>query len=327
MRHLAQKIRTVAGLVLLLSVARDAVAQGEDARAAAAEGARALEQGRYDDALASCKLAEERSHAPAHLLCVARAQRRLHQLVNARETYARIIGETLGPDRPRSWKDVQEIASSEGAALAARTPIVKFVVDAPLDQVELVVDGRATPATAGLEVPVDPGSHKVQARTAAAESDVVNVTLAEGERQTLKLPLRRKADAPKPAAAGAGRAAAGAPTGGQGMRLAGLVLVGAAIAGALTGTAFVVLNHVKRGEADDLCPGDVCPAARRKEIDDLDASATTASTIAWAGYGIAIITGGIGATLLFSSDANPGARAARVRPFIGAGSAGLRGTF
>src|SRR4051812_37214352 len=100
-----------AGLALALALAVPAGAahaQSDDEKSAArdlaTQGAAALNDKKYDEALDLVSRAEAIFHAPPHLLMIARAQTGLGKLVAARETYLRLLREELAPNAPKPFK-------------------------------------------------------------------------------------------------------------------------------------------------------------------------------------------------------------------------------
>ncbi|HEX9621815.1 MAG TPA: tetratricopeptide repeat protein, partial [Polyangiaceae bacterium] len=83
------------------------------ARAAATEGAKAFQEGRWQDAVDLFTRAESLVHAPPHLLFLARAQVKLGRLVAARELYNKILREPLAGDAPPAFLTAREAAEAE----------------------------------------------------------------------------------------------------------------------------------------------------------------------------------------------------------------------
>src|SRR3954451_11899470 len=109
------RFRGLAGGFLLALVGQGGVAQaGEDedragARAAATEGAKAMEEGRYEQAIDLFTRAESLVHAPPHLVYMARSYVKLGKLVRASETYLKVTRETLPSNAPKAFTDAQTL--------------------------------------------------------------------------------------------------------------------------------------------------------------------------------------------------------------------------
>jgi hypothetical protein len=334
---------SVGSLTALHSPAR---AQSDEdraaARAAATEGAKAMADHRYADAVDLFSRAESLLHAPTHLLYIARALAAQGKLVRAQETYLKIGRDTLAPNAPKAFKDAQADAAKELGELEPRVPYVKVVVDGATRSTKpgaaepganVTMDGAPlSSALIGLSRPIDPGAHTLRADAPGMASDDVTVTLKEGARETVTLTLKPLAAAQvaPPPQVPATPPSEHAQASGRGMRTAGLVAIGVGVVGAAAGTFFLVQNRSKRGEADDLCANGVCPRAKQGDVQSLDSDADSAATFAWIGYAVAGVAAAAGVTLLVL-DAKQAKReeSARVHvtPWIGLHGAGLSGTF
>jgi hypothetical protein len=104
-------------LSVCLGVALPARAQTDEQRAAArslaTNGATAFNEGRYGDAIDMFRRAEALVHAPPHLLYLARSEAKLGRLVASRESYLKIVKETLPAGAPQAFRDAQVAADQE----------------------------------------------------------------------------------------------------------------------------------------------------------------------------------------------------------------------
>jgi hypothetical protein len=94
-------------------------------------------------------------------------------------------------------------------------------------------------------------------------------------------------------------------------------------AGLLVGAATGVLAFSKKGTVDGECPDRQCPASAQPDINASKAFGNVSN--------VAFIVAGAGAavgalTLLFGHESRPAA-AASIEPWVGPGSAGVRGSF
>jgi hypothetical protein len=238
-------------VVLSQAVVAEASAQTDEARAAAraaaTEGLRALQEGRYKDAVDLCSRAESLMHAPTHLLLIARAQTKLGHLVEAQEAYIKIERDHFAPNAPRAFTDAQAAATEEETALAPRVPTLKVdVVGANAKDAEVTLDDAPLPAALiGMAGPINPGSHTLRAKTATAASDPVTVTIVEGAKPTATLmliplaaPAEEPSDAPIATAPPQEEPRTAAP--GSALRVGGWIAIGVGVAGVAAGTVFVV---------------------------------------------------------------------------------------
>ena len=167
-------------------------AERAGARAAAAEGAAAFEQGRWAEVIDRFRRAEAIVHSPVHLLYIARAHVQLGQLVEAQETFIKIVNETLPADAPPPFHEAKQDAEKELGATEPRIPYVTIKVEgASTDPVVATMDGEQVPPTlVGVPRPVNPGEHRFRAKSGNLESEESSITVSEGAKETVVLALR-----------------------------------------------------------------------------------------------------------------------------------------
>jgi hypothetical protein len=303
------------------------------ARAAATQGLKALQDGRYKDALDLCTRAETLMHAPTHLLLIARVQTKLGHLVEAQEAYIKIEREHLAPSAPRAFVDAQSAATDEQTTLAPRVPSLKVDVEgaAPSD-LQITLDGAPfSSALVGMASPINPGTHTLAVTSATATADPVTVTIAEGAKQTATLALKITAVAEQtaqPTAPAEVTPEAPPAPHHSGLTTAGWIGVGVGVAGLVVGTVFVVKNHSDRNDANALCGAGGCPESKKPEITSFDDSASSAATLSWVSYGIGaagLVTGGVLLWLGHGKHAAP--QSGQVTPWFGTHATGVRVTF
>ncbi|HLK35102.1 MAG TPA: hypothetical protein VKU41_00030, partial [Polyangiaceae bacterium] len=294
--------------------------------------------------------------APTHLLLIARAETKLGLLVEAQEAYIKIQRDPLAPDAPPAFAEAHQKALEEQAVLAPRVPTLKVELDGGTTaDVTVTLDGAPmAPALVGFAGPINPGRHIIEAKGARLASESTTVSISEGDKERVTLYLRPVAGAEaapgdQPAAAAPGGAPAGPPpdeaSSSPAMRIGGWVAIGVGGVGAVLGTVFLVKNRSDRGSANDLCTGNVCPESRRANIDSLDSSANSASTLSLVSYAVGGAAAATGVVLLLMSHGRPAAattgatvpspqaRAEREfgpvtwTPWVDLRSAGVMGTF
>ena len=306
----------VAGVLLLMGLARPAYAQTAEAkagaRAAATQGLDAFAAKRYGEALDLFTRAESLMHAPTHVLMIARAQAALGRLVRARESYVALGRETLAANAPPAFKQAQADGKKELEALEPRVPSIDVKLSDPAAKVTITMDGEPLPAAlVGIPHPVDPGEHVLKAQGDKHVSDEKSVRVEEGGHVVVVLQLRPSADAttgpatPPPSTAPVQDKPEQGPPPGRGLAIAGYVGIGLGVVGVGLGAVFTGLGFAKRGEADDAYTacGAVCvdgsPGA--ENVKSLDDDANTKQTIGLVG----LIAGGAlaatGVTLLVLS--------------------------
>jgi serine/threonine-protein kinase len=234
----------------------------------------------------------------------------------------------------------EKIARSRAAALEARlSKLTLLVAGGDAAGLEVQQDGQLVGrATWGSALPVDPGSHTLVAKAPGKKTWTKTVEVgANGAKIEVAVPalepdVAARATPSSPPAADAATPAlrAGSPeapsTGGSSQRAVGYAIGGAGVVGVAIGTAFFLKRGSTVSERDGLCPGDVCKdAAEASRVADLTDQAkheATASIIAFASGGVALVAGGVLLLTATSTEsAKPGA-ALRILPWASATSAG-----
>lgn len=295
------------------------------ARSLALEGLQLAAQGKCDEALPLFERAEALFHAPTILTSLGECQLRLGRLVAGTETLNRVVREELPADAPNAFRDAQ--ARARALLDEARPKIAQLTLHvAPTEAApRVLIDGvEIASAFLGVARPTDPGAHHLEITAEGFEPLALDLTLAEGARETLHLelePLARDAS-PAPLQEPA-RPTTAQKTWGYVSLGVGAALLGA---GAVTGAmALGKENGLKQS-----CPGGRCPESERSELEDARSLATiaTVATVSGATLGVA------GLVLLFTSshDDEPARQSARapsprVTPWLGWNSLGVSGSF
>lgn len=288
-------------IVWLLVSARPLSAQtpADSAVAAGHAGLERFRRGDFSGALAEFGRAEALAHSPVFALYVARCQRSLGRLLEARASYQKVASEGLAESAPASWRRAQSDARVELAEVLAWIPSV--VVDAGGAVTRFELDGEPrTKAQLGIELELDPGSHRLVV-TGPGGSATRTFDLAEGTRgfrvklepppvavrDAPPVPPRKAAvsPAPRPARhrepappASFLRAPVLIP-----LAVGALGLVAGSIAG---GMALVQTNRIKsRCQGNDCDPSDARKAERARRYADI---ATVSFTVAGAGLAVGL---------------------------------------
>lgn len=189
---------------------------------------------------------------------------------------------------------------------------------AVVPHVRLTLDGTLLPpSVAQVPVAMDPGAHQ-----ATFEAD----GFAPGERrfeaheeeQDLRVSVVLRAagargEAPSPSP--------GVPEA-HPLRTGAYVALGVGAAGVAVGTLFGVLALGDRRTLDDACPSQTCRPGSQGDIDAMHSHAVL-SNVGWA-VGLAGVGTGVVLWLVSRDEVT---HQAAIHPWVGAGSAGLRGTF
>lgn len=290
------------------------------ARKLGIDGQKLLEAGNVAGALEKFNLADSLVPAPTLGLRAARCLALLGRLVEASERYLDVTRMQLDRNAPAVMRKAQAEALAERDKLVPTLPSLDVTVEGPTGAgVTVIIDTRAVPpALLGQKRPVDPGTHRVEAKRAdTTVAREVALKLGEAGQVTLKLPplpvpVKIKPPDPFP------------------YRTVGFIGVGVGVAGLLFGGVNGILaltteqKLVIRCGTDRLCPPAAWPQA---DTFDLMRAFTTAGFIIGAS-GLAV---GIPFLIAAPGPPRPGATetppAARIDPWIGLGAAGVRGTF
>ncbi|WP_437932252.1 hypothetical protein WMF37_24370 [Sorangium sp. So ce291] len=356
---LRRSVPFAAALFLLLPTG-EVLAQSDQDRAAArslaTQGAEAFTSGRFEEAIDLLGRAEALVHAPTHLLLVARAQTRLGRIVAAKETYLRIVREELPPTAPSPFKKAQQDAREELAAVEPRIATLRIALEGAAGRkIGVKLDGQpVADALLGVHRPVDPGSHVVVVSPPGLAPIEQGITLADGERKELKIPIPESPPAPPPSGsgdwqgAGSGDQTGVPPAGppGTAERKTNVALLGGGIAAAALGLGGVVVGSVflakgssTQQKANDLSaargcesPGGVgseCGPLVQRQIQTLDsdaASERTTGTIGLIAGGVLVVGGATLIVLELTSRPEPSS-SAWIAPYVTPTGLGVRGAF
>jgi hypothetical protein len=292
----------------------------DEARAIGAQALSLFDAGKYEDALKEFDRADTVFRAPTHGLMAARCLVKLGRLFEASERYMAVTQMDLGPDPSEAFRTAKVEAARELEALLPRIPTISVEVKGQATSgVAFFIDGSPVDSIRSPR-PVDPGKHRIEARLGDAVLSAEDVTLAEQEKRTVTLTLGSQAgDSLGPTE----------PSGasGQTQRILGWVGIGLGGAGLVLGGVTGGLALGAQGDLDDSgCRDGVCPKAVEGDVDSYN-TFLTLSTIGFIGGGVALAAGTV--LLLTAPKAREADRSGRVSavPWIGLGSAGVRGTF
>jgi hypothetical protein len=297
-----------------------AVARAGEPTAADVESALALykdgkalrEKGDLAGALEKLRAAHALVETPITALELGKAYAAAKKYVEAREVLLAVA--RIPVRKNESQKGADARVEAEALAQEVKPKLATLTVrvqPASARPPALAVDGVEIPAAAAAAPRVvNPGAHTLTAsldgRTAKGE-----VSLGEGESREVTLDL--PAEGPAVPVQGDVR-----------KRTSPLVYVGfgTAIVGVAVGTVTGVMTLSSTSDIKGRCQGDRCPPAVQG---DIDSSKTTGwiSTIAFGVAAAGVAVGVIG-LVVGGGEAKP---TARVRPWIGAGEAGVRGEF
>jgi hypothetical protein len=201
-----------------------------------------------------------------------------------------------------------EYASGRAAALQGRLPRLRVQLSpgAPPGTIVLRDGVELNGSSLGVELPVDPGAHALEARAPGRAPSRMSVALVEAERRTVTLEVGPATASPAAVPPSAALATSGpqedrpdsssAGSASNPMRTAAWIAGGVGLAGVAVAvvSGIVVLNH--KSEMDDLCPespgGRVCSDGGVTAREDVRPW-LTANTIGWivggAGLGLGTV--------------------------------------
>ena len=184
----ASAVGAPASVALAQPKAPAAASAKDEARELFKKGTAALDAKQYTEAAELLRQAEERFHAPTHLLYLARAQSGMKQLLAAKATYEKLRDEKLPPKTSDAFVDAQKQAVKELEELTQRLPKVVVRVEPSAADAVVTMNGETLAAEKlGPELPIDPGKYTFEAKASGLESG--RVTVEAGERTTTEVKL------------------------------------------------------------------------------------------------------------------------------------------
>ena len=315
-------------------------ADKETARALMTEGRQKRDTSDLQAALKAFRAADSIMHVPTTAIEVAKTEALAGLLLEARDHALTLARSKAQPGEPGPFADARTAAQQMANDLDGRIPSVRFVLNGAKEDAEIRIDDVAIPSAANaLPRKLNPGTHMVVVKSGGAER---RATFKVGEKEAKELTLdfaqAAVLDPPvdKPPTVGPTPATPlvvpppvtpDAPSGGNGTRTA-LVVGGFSLAavGVIAGSVTGIMSLNQTSDLKAQCPGGRCPASLQS---DLDAARTlaTVSTVAFIFGGAGAVVGVIGLVLPRGSGAPASTARARVEPWIGVGSLGLRGSF
>jgi hypothetical protein len=327
------------------------------ARALATQGAEALKNGRFAEALDLVSRAEAIVHAPTHLLMIARAQTGSGKLVAAQETYLKLTREELSATAPAAFKNAQATGREELVAIEPRIASLRVVVEGAAQKKATVkLDEVIVPAALlGVFRPIDPGHHVVAVYPVGGSPVKTPLDLRDGEKREIKLAVPEgpppagvpvspvdnpDAGKPPPDTGGSGRDQGASPGFFTPLRGAGIGAGVVGLAGVAVGAAFLAKGLSSSSQANSLakmvclppalteCPK--ATPAQQAQLTSLDHNGAQQKTIGFIALPVGVAALGAGVALIVIGKPKPAAAAgagASVTPWFGGTSGGLRGEF
>jgi hypothetical protein len=291
-----------------------------------------MREERWAEAQAMLAKAYRMVPAPTIALLEGRALERMGKLVGAAARYEAAMRAEVEPDSPKAFRKAMKEALEELETLDPRIPRLKIVVAgaAPQRDVSVRLDQEPV-AHASLANPmrVDPGEHVVSASAEGFTAVEQRVQLAERESKEIVLSLvpapagESPAQAPPVTEPAEETPVAATPADSGPSPALGWTAIGIGIAGLTVGVVAGVLMLDAKSTLDEECRGS-CPESAESDLSRF----RTMRTVSAVGY----VAGAVGvaagaALLLISGSSSTDSASARVRPFVGARTAGVEGAF
>jgi hypothetical protein len=300
------------------------------ARAFGQDGVMLAEQGKCTAAIEKLDRAEKLHHAPTTAGRLGECEIAVGKLIAGTERLQRLLREGLPPSPPKSFVTAMDRAQKVLDAALPRIASLRISLKAPAAAKPTVTvdDETVSPALVGADIPTDPGPHKITASAKGYVSASQQVTLKDGETNGITLTLVvDPAYKPEPPPVAAAPVTGPAPreTAQTKTNILPFVAFGVGAVGIGVGTVTGLIVGSKSSDLSSNCRGDGgCPSSQESTL----SSAETMATVSTIGF----IVGGVGVAagvvlLLTGGASKSAARQPGVRPLIGAGYAGLDGTF
>lgn len=308
------------------------------ARSLASQGKDAFDKADYERARDLFHRAYTLVPAPTIALYEGRALAKLGRLVEAEEALMRAARTSLDGESPEPFRKAVHDAEGDLLALQARMPKVTIVPTGPGasdPELSVTLDGRPlASALWSVELPIDPGEHRLGAVTPGGEPVRVTFSVVEKQRPKVELlvPARHQvATPPQPVVVSAPPPPPSepppAPAPMPWQSRAGLIVGGVGVAGVVTGIITGLMAGSRYSKAERECPDHHCVEG----TDGWDAlqSFRTLRTVSTVGY----IVGGVGlaagTTLYLTAPTRPasGPRAGKLSVWVNVSSVGLAGAF
>ena len=322
-------------------------ADKETARGLMDEGHARRDRHDLKAALESFQAADALMHVPTTALEVAKTQVSLGLLVEARGKVLDMLRAPAKPNEPHAFQEARLTAQSMSDDLEARIPAIHLILRGlPEGSTPTVaIDGANIPPAALMAWrKLNPGHHDIVAHASASEKHE-DVTVRERDKKEIVLDF----SAPAPVAVGATPGAADTTTPDltastsppppqadtadttpssvpwKTIEIAGF---GVGAVGIIVGSITGIMSISDTNSAKAFCnSNNLCDPRAHDDIASAKSTGTV-STIAFVVGGVGVAVGVVSLVMNGRThhDAPPPA-AARIEPWIGAGTAGLRGVF
>jgi len=299
--HAALRFSLLAVLSGALLCTSSAFAEDAETRTAArdlaTQGAQAFEAGDYAQASDFFRRAHELVPAPSIALLRARSLAKLGQLLEAIDIYEQTARFKLPEDAPEAYLQAVETARNEMEEVRHRLPRLKVTLIGvnSTEPAQVSMDDKPTPeALLGVERPINPGQHRIEARVAGQLRVTRELSMVEGQSYQVELDLRPVQPPPPPVVVVRPPVSESSPASSHSwQKTGGYVALGLGALGLGIGTytGLTALHH--KSDLDSVCNPE-CPASA---ADDIDAFRSN-RTVSYVSFGIGIAAAATGVVLL-----------------------------
>ncbi len=323
---MGSKARFVSLFALAFTLAAPAWAdptatEKETARNLMDEGRDLRDKGDNKSALARFAAADQIMRVPTTAYEVASTEVALGMLVEARETLARVLSSQPKPGEPVQFKEARTKAQNLDDGLAARIPTIVVSLAGASAGARIDIDGVALPSSVvGLPSRANPGHHVLVATSKNAEGRE-EIDLRDGEKKEITITLVANASAHEDATPN-NAVTTEQPKRGPARTIA-LVFFGLGGASLVAGGITGALTFSTQSDLTTKCPNHICGPESHDEL-TMANTVGLVSTITFIGAGVFGVAG-----LVTWIAGKPAAApsSARIEPWIGAGTLGVRGAF
>ena len=302
------------------------------ARNLAEQGRDAFDRGNFERSRELFHRAYALVAAPTLALYEARSLSKLGRLVEAEEAYLRAIRTPLDADSPEAFRKAVRDAEAEEVELEPRLPKVTIVihgVGADSPALTVSIDGAPLKAALlGVEMPINPGSHSLEARVAGGEPARLDFIVSERERKSVELRVAPP-PAPEPVAPtpvlGPSAPGPSAPARSSWQRPVAYAAGGLGAVGLATGVVAGLMASGRHAKLDEQCPDRLCVEGSAGA--DSLRSFHTLRTVSTVGYVVGAVALAAGVTLFVLAPSEPREQTGSVAIWMNIGHVGVRGAF
>jgi len=257
-------------------------------------GTEDADAGRFEEGLEKFKRVAAVKETAAVRFNLARCEEALGQTGTALADFE--LAEREGRQDPRA-EDVSKLAHDRADALRPRVPRLTLILPSPPPQGMVVSldGGKLASATLGVPLPLDPGSHVVDATAPASSSFHAELVLGAGEAKNLTLAF------PSYASDTNDSLAARAELASASRRKWGWIAVAAGGVLAVGSGLFLIFHNDAVATVNTDCPNLRCPIAQQAQVLGAESDARTDQGVSIALLAASVVAVGGGAALLATS--------------------------